>query len=64
MFDLFNPFCGWPSYKDSKDAADLRKLRARVKRLEGALEFAQSIIGHPDDEGSKFITAALQGESE
>jgi hypothetical protein len=39
--------------------AAARELHEQNKELLEALKFAQAIIGHPDDAGSKFIAAAI-----
>ena len=40
-------------------AAELRRLHEQNQELLEALKLAQAIIGHPDDQGSKFILAAI-----
>lgn len=64
------PFAGrwivWPIKKRKNhtavaydlDEGDARLMAAAPDLLE-ALKLAQSIIGHPDDEGSKIIAAAI-----
>ena len=48
-----------PNTRDKKAAAELRRLHEVNQELVEALEFAQAIIGHPDDAGSKFIAATI-----
>ena len=38
---------------------EILRLEAVQKELLEALKLAQAIIGHPDDQGSKFIAAAI-----
>lgn len=40
-------------------AAELRRLHEVSAELLEALKLAQAIIGHPDDQGSKFIAAVI-----
>jgi hypothetical protein len=45
---------------------EIRRLHEVNQELLNALKLAQAIIGHPDDQGSKFIFAAIakaEGES-
>ena len=46
-------------FPNPQAAAELRRLHEVNAELLEALKFAQSIIGHPDDAGSKFIAAAI-----
>ena len=55
------PGCGECSAhaKEPKLKAELRRLHEVNTELLEALKLAKSIIGHPDDDASKFIAAAI-----
>jgi hypothetical protein len=62
IFDqVMDEDCANPLYRFAElvDAAAVAREREVNKELLEALKFAQAIIGHPDDAGSKFIAAAI-----
>jgi len=47
------------TFAEFRAANELRRLHEVNQELLNTLKLAQAIIGHPDDQGSKFILAAI-----